>query len=73
QGLAVALAGATAGLAAAFAAGRFVEELLYGVRVTDPVTSAGAAAIVLAVAALGCVLPARRATRIDPLIALRIE
>ena len=52
---------------------RLASSLLYGVNVWDPLTYAGIAIILMTVAFLACYIPARRATRIDPLIALRFE
>lgn len=65
--------GAMAGLVAALLAGRYAASFLYGVSWADPVTLLGAPALLLATAALACYVPARRATRIDPMIALRGE
>jgi predicted permease len=73
QGLAPVLAGLAAGLAAALFATRLVAGLLFGVRAVDPLIFAGAALVLLASAALACFIPALRATRVDPLIALRDE
>ena len=61
------------GLAAAFAGGRLVRSLLYSVSATDPVTIAGVALLVVLAAAMACYLPARRAMRVDPIVALRYE
>jgi putative ABC transport system permease protein len=71
QGLRLALTGAAVGLVAALVVSRLIASLLYGVRPTDPLTFAGVAILFLAVAVLACYLPARRATRIDPMVALR--
>jgi predicted permease len=73
QGAVVALAGITLGLATAFAGGRLLESLLYGVSPRDPGIFAGTALILLGVALVACWLPARRAARLNPLQALRTE
>jgi len=65
--------GAAAGAALAYAAGRSAAALLFHVRATDPLTLAGAIAVLSAIALLAGYLPARRATRIEPVIALRAE
>jgi ABC-type antimicrobial peptide transport system permease subunit len=73
QGGAVALAGITIGLAAAFAGSRFIASLLYGVSPRDPGVFAGTTVALLGVALLACWLPARRASRLSPLEALRTD
>jgi len=65
--------GTLVGLAAALAAGRFLEKILYGVKATDPLTLAIVLLMMLAIAWLACWIPARRAMRIDPVTALRQE
>jgi putative ABC transport system permease protein len=61
------------GLAGTYTTSRVVERLLYGVRPTDPVTLAAVAVVLLCVALLASYLPARRATRVDPMLALRAD
>lgn len=73
NGLRVALIGLTTGLLASLACTRLMSSLLYGVTATDPLTFIGVAALFLAVAMLACWIPSRRATRVDPIMALRYE
>jgi predicted permease len=73
QGLAPVAAGLAAGLAGALAAARVLRALLFEVSATDPATYAAVAALLGAVAALAAYLPARRAARVDPLVALRAD
>jgi putative ABC transport system permease protein len=59
------------GFAAALLVGHLMSSMLYGVSANDPVSVMGAAIVLLVVALVACFLPARRASRVDPLVALR--
>jgi putative ABC transport system permease protein len=73
QGLVLTLVGVGIGLAVALALTRVMSSLLFGVDATDPLTFAAIVPLLTAVSLLACYIPARRATRIDPLVALRYE
>jgi ABC-type antimicrobial peptide transport system permease subunit len=71
EGMTLAAAGIGAGVLAALALGRALESLVFGVSVWDPATYAAVCAALAAVALVACLLPARRASRVDPIVALR--
>jgi ABC-type antimicrobial peptide transport system permease subunit len=73
KGMKLALGGVGIGLALSLALTRFMRGLLFGVSPTDPITLTSLAALLVAVALIACYLPARRATRVDPVVALRCE
>ena len=73
QGLRLILIGVAAGLALAFGLTRLMSKILFGISPTDPLTFAIVVLVLAAVALLACYLPARRATHVDPIIALRHE
>src|SRR5215813_6471730 len=71
RGMVLAVAGVMIGLAASFALARVISGLLFGVQPTDPSTLVAITLLLLAVAMVSCLIPARRATKVDPLVALR--
>jgi ABC-type antimicrobial peptide transport system permease subunit len=73
QGMGLAVGGAVLGVAAAFGSARLMQSLLFSVSPRDPFTFAAVPLVLIAVALVACYLPARRAMRVDPLIALRSE
>jgi putative ABC transport system permease protein len=73
QGLRTIFIGVAIGIAGSLALTRTVESLLFGVTATDPLTFGGVTVLLLAAGLLASYIPARRATRVDPVIALRYE
>jgi ABC-type antimicrobial peptide transport system permease subunit len=73
QGLQLGAAGAAVGLAGAFVASRLISRFIYGVASTDPLSYVASTVVAISVALAACYFPARRATKVDPLIALRYE
>jgi putative ABC transport system permease protein len=73
QGMLPAVLGAAAGVVVAIALGRLIANLLYGISPSDPLTLGAVSLSLVAVALVACYVPARAATRVDPLVALRYD
>jgi len=73
RGMLLAMGGIAIGMAGSWVVTRFLSSLLFGVRPTDPITFALVPLILVVVTLVACLLPARRATKVDPMVALRYE
>jgi len=73
QGIALAVVGAAVGIGVALSVTRYLASMLYGVQPKDPLTLAAVTALLIGIAVAACYIPARRATRVDPITALRYE
>src|SRR2546430_644074 len=73
RGLLLAIFGVVIGLAGALAVTRVLAKMLFGVTTTDPTTFVGVSALLIGIVLVACYVPARRAMRVDPMVALRYE
>jgi putative ABC transport system permease protein len=73
QGLVLAIAGAMVGIGVAMGVTRFLKSMLYDIHANDPATIVGVTVLLTLVAVAACYIPARRAMRVDPMVALRYE
>ncbi|HUK52795.1 MAG TPA: FtsX-like permease family protein, partial [Candidatus Binatia bacterium] len=73
RGFGLVLVGIGAGVVVALGLARFLTNMLFGVQPSDPITFGGVALLLVSISMVACYVPARRATRVDPLVALRYE